>query len=95
MLDIQQNHIYFTTQFVNLNSFYIFVDSTFKSNREGLELFVLILLFNGEGYPASYFYLDRKFEENERKNAITKWYKSSISFKVSQFKRAEYFADFY
>jgi hypothetical protein len=52
---------------------YIFVDSTFKSNREGFELFVIILLYNGEGYPASYLYLERKAPANQRKMAIKEW----------------------
>ena len=72
-LDIPQRHIFFATEFIKLDSFYIFVDSTFKTNREGLELFALILLYEGEGYPASYFYLDKNVKESHRKDAIRKW----------------------
>jgi hypothetical protein len=34
----------------------------------------VILLYSGEGYPASYLYLERKAKEGERKLAITEWY---------------------
>ena len=72
-LEISQKHVFFTTHFINPDCTYIFVDSTFKSNREGLELFALILLYEGEGHPASYFYLERNSHELERKHAISKW----------------------
>lgn len=72
-LDISQKHVFFTTEFIKEDSTYIFVDSTFKTNREGMELFALILLYEGEGYPASYFYLERNSQELERKHAISKW----------------------
>jgi hypothetical protein len=72
-LNINQKHICFITSFIDLNCRYLFVDSTFKSNREGFELFVIILLFHGEGYPASYLYLERRVEETQRKFAIKEW----------------------
>lgn len=72
--DIQQGHILFMTEFINLDSSYIIVDSTFKTNKENFELFVVILLFEGEGYPGSYFYLQRKASEGQRKSAIESWY---------------------
>lgn len=68
-----QEHICFLTSFIDLDSTYLFVDSTFKSNREGFELFVIILLYSGEGYPASYLYLERKVQETQRKIAIKEW----------------------
>jgi hypothetical protein len=72
-LEIPTSHISFITEFVNLDSHYLIVDSTFKSNREKFELFVVILLFEGEGYPASYLYLQRNAPEGERKRAIELW----------------------
>jgi hypothetical protein len=72
--DIPQGHILFMTEFIKLDSTYIIVDSTFKTNKENFELFVVILLFEGEGYPGSYFYLQRKVPEGQRKAAIESWY---------------------
>ena len=73
ILNIPQKHVCFHTEFLRFDCRYIFVDSTFKSNREGLELFALILLFEGEGYPASYLYLDRNSQAYDRKIAIKVW----------------------
>jgi hypothetical protein len=58
-LSIPQNHVFFTPEFIKLDSRYIFVDSTYKSNREGYELFVFILLYEGEGFPAVYLFLKK------------------------------------
>lgn len=53
----------FTTELGNIliESFKIvevLIDSTFKTNNEGLELFVLIALSMGTGFPVSYFLLE-------------------------------------
>lgn len=64
------------------------MDSTYKTNKDGYELFVFILLSNGEGFPASYLFLARKSSEGARKNAIISWYtKLFINTKVGFFKK--------
>jgi hypothetical protein len=85
-LEIPQNHISFVTEFITLDSYYLIVDSTFKSNRENFELFAIILLYEGEGYPASYLYLQRNAAEGERKRAIELWYIISVIARFNKVK---------
>jgi hypothetical protein len=56
------------------SSRYYILDSTFKTNQEGLELFVLIFLNDGEGFPGSYLFLGRKAPAGQRQQKIAKWY---------------------
>lgn len=67
--------ISFYTCFMEYKNFsqYCILDSTFKTNQEGLELFVLIFLYDGEGYPASYLFLGRKAPAGVRHKRITRW----------------------
>ncbi len=61
------------TQFLTLfgkQVIYVCVDSTWKTNLQGLELFVMMGVFEGEGYPLSYLFLERG---QERKNVLVKW----------------------
>lgn len=69
--------------FIDLKFDYCVIDSTYKSNKEGYELFVFILLSEGEGFPASYLFLGRNSGKGERRNAIISWYiKLFINTKV-------------
>ena len=49
-------------------------------------MFVAILLFEGEGYPASYFYLERNAGDGDRKISIEKWYKSNKTLRLISMK---------
>ena len=60
--------------FINLKTDYCVIASTYKYNKDGFEVFVFILLSEGEGFPASYLFLGGNTNKGDRENAILSCY---------------------
>lgn len=70
----------------------VFIDSTYRTNSEKLEIFSIMTSFAGTGFPISYFFLKPGTEPLSRKRAICEYFKA-LHNRLSRLRPLLFFTD--